>query len=250
MVCIGLDPVLGKLPEEFKAKEKPFFECNKSIIDETHDLACSYKPNSAFYEALGDDGIRQLKETCDYIKQNHPEIPIILDAKRGDIGNTNEGYIKFAFDYLQVDAITLQPYMGQQSLQPFLDQTDKGCVILCRTSNERSGEFQALEINGKKLYQTVAKAVAEKWNKNGNCLLVVGATFPEELKDVRQIVGDEMTFLVPGIGAQGGDVEATIKAGLNKQGKGLIINSSRSIIYAENPRQEAENLKNQINRYR
>ena len=250
LVCVGLDPVLEKLPEEFKTKEKPFFEFNKYVIDATHDLVCAYKPNSAFYEALGDDGVRQLKDICDYINQKYPEIPIIFDAKRGDIGSTNNGYVEFAFEYLQADAITLHPYMGQKSLQPFLDQADKGCVILCQTSNEGADEFQSLETGGDKLYKTVAKAVAEKWNKNGNCLLVTGATYPEELKEIREIIGDEMIFLVPGIGAQGGDLEATLKAGLNKQGKGLIINSSRAIIYSENPRQETENLRNQINKSR
>lgn len=250
LVCIGLDPVLEKIPEEFKAKDKPFFEFNKSIIDATHGSVCAYKPNSAFYESLGAEGIDQLKETCDYIKQNYPEIPIILDAKRGDIGNTNNGYIGFAFDYLGCDAITLHPYMGRDSLQPFLDHSDKGCIILCQTSNEGAGEFQSLEVAGEELYKTVAKAVADKWNSNGNCLLVVGATHPEELKEVREITGGEMTFLVPGIGAQGGDIETTLKAGLNSSGNGLIINSSRAIIYAENPRQEAEKLKNQINSYR
>lgn len=250
LVCVGLDPVLEKLPEEFKNKQKPFLEFNKAIIDTTHDLVCVYKPNSAFYEALGAEGILQLKETCDYIKQNYPDIPIILDAKRGDIGNTNNGYVNFAFDYLGCDAITLHPYMGHDSLQPFLDRSDKGCIILCQTSNEGAGEFQYLETSGEKLYKTVAKAVSEKWNKNGNCLLVVGATYPDELKGIREIVGDDMILLVPGIGAQGGDVEATLKAGLNSNGKGLIINSSRAIIYAENPRQETEKLKSQINRYR
>lgn len=250
LVCVGLDPVLEKLPKEFKNQEKPLFEFNKYIIDATHDLVCAYKPNSAFYEALGTDGIQQLKDTCDYIKSNHPEIPIILDAKRGDIGSTNQGYISFAFDYLQADAITLAPYMGQQSLQPFLDRSDKGCIILCQTSNDGASEFQALEVSGEKLYKTVARAVSEKWNKNGNCMLVTGATYSEELKEIRAITGDGMVFLVPGIGAQGGDVEATLKAGLNSKGRGLIINSSRAIIYSENPKQETENLKTQINQYR
>ncbi len=250
LVCVGLDPVLEKLPDKFKSAEKPFLKFNKFIVDSTHDLVCAYKPNSAFYEALGADGIIQLKETCDYIKENYSEIPVILDAKRGDIGSTNNGYIAFAFDYLGSDAITLQPYMGQESLQPFLDRSDKGCIILCQTSNEGAGEFQSLEAGGKKLYEIVAKAVSEKWNKNRNCLLVIGATYPEALKSIRQIVGDEMTFLVPGIGAQDGDLEATLKAGLSSDGKGLIINSSRGIIYSENPRQSATDLKNQIHSYR
>lgn len=250
LVCVGLDPVMEKLSEEFKTKEKPFFEFNKSVIDATHDLVCAYKPNAAFYEALGADGIQQLKDTCNYIKQNYPEIPIIFDAKRGDIGSTNNGYLAFAFSYLQADAITLNPYMGEKSLEPFLARAEKGCVILCQTSNEGADEFQSLEAGGKKLYKAIAKAVAEKWNKNGNCLLVTGATYPEELKEIREIAGDEMIFLVPGIGAQGGDVEVTLKAGLNSHKRGLIINSSRAIIYAKNPRQETESLRNQINQSR
>ena len=250
LLCIGLDPVLQKLPEKFKSLENPFFEFNKFIIDATHNLVCAYKPNSAFYEALGAEGIAQLKQTCDYIKQKYPEIPIILDAKRGDIGSTNDGYVGFAYGYLKADAITLHPYMGEKSLEPFLARTDKGCIILCQTSNDGAGEFQSIESEGEKLYQKVAKAVAGKWNKNGNCLLVVGATYPEELKQVRQIIGDEMTLLIPGIGAQGGDIESTLKAGLNSSGKGLIINSSRGIIYSENPQQAAENLQSQINQNR
>lgn len=250
LLCVGLDPVLDKLPEKFKSSENAFFEFNKAIIDATHDLICAYKPNSAFYEALGAEGIGQLKDTCNYIKKNYPEIPVILDAKRGDIGSTNDGYVEFAYDYLKTDAITLHPYMGEKSLEPFLAKADKGCIVLCQTSNEGAEEFQSIESDGEKLYQKVAKAVAGKWNKNGNCLLVVGATYPTELKQVREIVGDEMTFLIPGIGAQGGDLEATLRAGLNGGGKGLIINSSRGIIYSDDPRQAAEKLQSQINQYR
>lgn len=250
LVCVGLDPDLDKIPDEFKAKEKPLYEFCKYIIDETNGSVCAYKPNSAFFEALGADGIQELKDTCDYIKENYPNIPIILDAKRGDIGNTNLGYTKFTFDYLGCDAITLSPYMGEKSLEPFLDRVDKGCIVLCQTSNEGAGEFQSLQTNGEELYKVVARAVADKWNKNGNCLLVTGATYSEELKEIRQITGDEMTFLVPGIGQQGGDLEATLKAGLNSQGKGLIISSSRGIIYNDNPAQAVEKLKNQINEFR
>jgi orotidine-5'-phosphate decarboxylase len=250
LLCVGLDPDLDKIPEEFKTKEKPLFEFCKYIIHETHDSVCAYKPNSAFFEAFGADGIKQLKDTCDYIKKNFPNIPIILDAKRGDIGNTNLGYTKFAFDYLGCDAITLSPYMGEKSLEPFLDRTDKGCIILCQTSNDGAAEFQSLQANGEELYKAVARAVAEKWNKNGNCLLVTGATYPEELKDIRQITGEDMVFLVPGIGAQGGDLEAILKAGLNGEGKGLVINSSRGIIYSDSPSKAAKELKNQINQSR
>lgn len=256
LVCIGLDSDFDKLPESIKSKDNPQFEFNKAIIDATHDLVCAYKPNSAFYEALGDRGVKNLKLTCDYLTNTYPEIPIILDAKRGDIGNTNEGYIKFAFDYLNADAITLHPYLGKEAIQPFLKRADKRCIILCRTSNSGSGEFQDLLVDGEPLYKKVAKQVAKEWNTNGNCMLVVGATYPEELAQVRQIVGD-MTLLVPGIGAQGGDVEKTVKAGLNSQKTGMIINSSRGIIFASNgkdfaekAREEAIKLKEEINKYR
>src|SRR5260221_14528163 len=243
LLCVGLDPV------EEKLSGQSFFEFNKSIIDVTHDLVCAYKPNSAFYEALGDRGVKELKMTCDYLRENHPEIPIIIDAKRADIGNTNEGYAKYIFDYLQADGVTLQPYLGGEAIKPFLDREEKGIIILCRTSNPGAGEFQDLQINGEPLYMRVAKNVVEKWNTNNNCLLVVGATYPEELAEVRKIAGD-MTFLVPGIGAQGGEVETTVRAGLNSKKKGMIINSSRGIIFADNPREEATKLKDEINKYR
>lgn len=233
LLCVGLD--YGE------------FAFNKNIIDLTHDLVCAYKPNSAFFESKGAAGIEELKKTCDYIKQNFPEIVIILDAKRADIGNTNNGYVDFAFEYLGVDAITLHPYLGKEALEPFLKREDKGIIILCRTSNPGAGEFQDLMVDGKPLYQKVAQQVLS-WNINSNCLLVVGATYPEELGEVRKITGD-MTFLVPGIGAQGGDLEKTMKMGLNSQKKGLIINSSRGIIFAENPREEAMKLRDQINSY-
>ena len=233
LLCVGLD------------SNFPQFAFNKHIIDLTHDLVCAYKPNSAFYEARGADGVAELKMTCDYIREHHPDIVIILDAKRGDIGSTNEGYVQFVYQYLQADAVTLHPYLGREALQPFLDQKEKGCIILCRTSNSGAGEFQDLG----NLYKTVAKSVVTSWNTNGNCMLVVGATYPKELAEIRKIVGD-MTLLVPGIGAQGGDVEKTVKAGLNAQGKGMMINSSRGIIFSKDPRQEAEKLRDEINRYR
>lgn len=250
LLCVGLDPVLDKLPEQFRNTAEPFFEFGKSIADATHEAVCAYKPNSAFYEALGAEGIKQLKKTCDYIRSNYPDIPIILDAKRGDIGLTNEGYAASAFDYLGCDAITLSPYMGQKSLEPFLARKDKGCIILCQTSNEGADEFQSLESGGKKLYRVVAEAVVNDWNKNGNCLLVTGATYAEELKDIRQIAGDNMVFLVPGMGIQGGEIEPTLRAGINSKGRGLIINSSRAIIYSDDPKKSAEELKKQINQHR
>jgi orotidine-5'-phosphate decarboxylase len=256
LVCVGLDSDILKIPTFLKTKKFPQFEFNKTIINATSDLVSAYKPNTAFYESRGADGITELKMTCDYLHQTYPDIPIILDAKRADIGNTNYGYVTFAFDYLGVDAISLHPYLGREALQPFLDRKDKGCIILCRTSNPGAGEFQDLMINGEPLYQIIAKQVVGKWNQNNNCLLVVGATYPEELKNIRKIVGD-MTLLVPGIGAQGGDLAATLKAGLNSQKAGLIINSSRGIIFASNgkdfadsARTETEKLLTSINGYR
>lgn len=256
LLCVGLDPDLDKLPKHLLNLDDPIFEFNKAIIDATHDLVCAYKPNSAFYEELGSDGIDQLKQTCDYIYTTYPQIPIILDAKRADIGSTNKGYVKFTFEYLNVDAVTLHPYLGSEALAPFLERQDKGCIILCRTSNPGAGEFQDIVLNNEPLYIHVAKKVVSAWNKNNNCMLVVGATYPEELKKVRDLAGD-MTFLVPGIGAQGGDIEKTVKAGLNSHKKGMIINSSRGIIFASNgtdfaekARQEAQQLQNEINRYR
>ena len=235
LVCVGLD--------------KSDFKFNKAIIDSTCDLVCAYKPNSAFYEAYGVEGIGQLKKTCDYLQKKYPEIPIILDAKRADIGSTNEGYVKYAFDWLGADAITLQPYLGSEAIEPFLDRRDKGCIILCRTSNPGAGEFQDLKAGNKPIYIIVAENVVTKWNVNNNCLLVVGATYPKEMKAIRKIAGD-MTFLVPGIGAQGGDVKKTVMAGLNSKKAGMIINSSRGIIFAKNPREETIKLRDEINKYR
>lgn len=257
LLCVGLDPDMAKLPAHLKSGNSPCLEFNKAIIDATADLVCAYKPNSAFYEARGTDGIEELKQTCAYIKEKYPEIPIILDFKRGDIGNTNNHYAAFAFDYLGVDAVTIQPYQGREAVQSYLDYKDKGVIVLCRTSNSGAAEFQDLEVNGRKLFLQVADNVAREWNANKNCLLVVGATYPQEMAEIRQLVGDDMVFLVPGLGAQGGDAEATIKAGVNKAGKGLIINSSRDILYqstgedfAETARRRATEVKNDINKFR
>lgn len=226
-VCIGLD--------------KGEFEFDKSIIDQTFDLVLAYKPQSAFYEATNP---QDLKKTVDYIKQKDPSLPIILDAKRGDIGNTNEAYVKAIFDDLGVDAVTVHPYLGKESLEPFLKRTDKGIIVLVRTSNPGAGEFQDLTVDGKPFYQVVARHVKE-WNINNNCAVVVGATYPQELKIVREIVGD-MPILVPGIGAQGGDLQAVIDHGLNSQKQGLIISASRSIIFSHDPREATLKMNNDI----
>lgn len=256
LVCVGLDSDIGKLPIQFKNDPTPQFSFNKAIINATADLVCAFKPNSAFYEARGARGIEELKMTCDYIHETYPEIFIIIDAKRADIGNTNNGYAEFIFDYLGADAVTLHPYLGREAIEPFLQRRDKAAIILCRTSNPGGGEFQDLIVNGEPLYAAVAKKVTSGWNTNNNCLLVVGATYPKELETVRAIA-PEMTFLVPGIGAQGGDVEKTVRAGLNAQKTGLIINSSRGIIFAshgpdfaERARLETAALRQAINLYR
>jgi orotidine-5'-phosphate decarboxylase len=200
--------------------------------------------------------MKELKMTFDYIHNTHPEIVTILDAKRADIGSTNEGYVRYIFDYLEADAVTLHPYLGREALSPFLKREDKGCIILCRTSNPGSGELQDLLVSNEPLYMRVARLVSEKWNSNNNCLLVVGATYPDEMKKVRSFVGS-MPFLVPGVGVQGGDVEKTVLAGLDKNKKGMIISSSRGIIFASKKEdfaqkagKEAKKLKEEINLYR
>lgn len=257
LVCVGLDPDLKKIPKFLLKKPDPIFTFNKAIIDNTHDLTSAYKPNIAFYESQGEKGLRSLKKTTDYLHKKYPQIPIILDAKRGDIGHTNLAYIGLIFKYLDVDAVTLHPYLGKQSLLPFLSLKDRFFFILCRTSNPGAGEFQDLKVKEKKLYQLLAKKVAQNWNSNNNCGLVVGATYPKELKIVRKIVGNDMIFLVPGIGKQGGDVKKTIRAGKNNLGAGMIVNSTRGIIFAsqgkdfaQKAREKTAELKNLINKYR
>lgn len=256
LVCVGLDSDLSKLPHHLTGSDSRL-EFNKAIIDATKDLVCAYKPNSAFYEATGAEGMTELRQTCAYIQEVAPDVPIILDAKRADIGNTNLGYIEYAFEYLAVDAITVHPYMGGESLGPFLAQADKGIIILCRTSNPGAGEFQDLIIDNKKLYQIVAEKVRDEWNGNNNCALVTGGTYPEEIAEIRELVGEDMLLLVPGIGAQGGDIERTVKAGCNSKGEGIIVNSARGIIYAssgedfaEAARTETQKLRDTINQYR
>lgn len=261
LVCVGLDSELGKLPDKFKRMENPQFEFNKWIIDQTEEFVSCYKPNIAFYEARGDQGIKELKMTMEYLQSNFADMFTICDAKRGDIGNTNSGYIDSIFDWLGVDAMTLQPYPGKEALKPFLDRADKGCIIWCRTSNPGAGEFQDLLFSSplplgegrgeglKPLWQIVAEHVRDDWNYNHNCLLVVGATYPAEMKTLRQLMG-KTCFLVPGVGAQGGDVKATVEAGLNDEGRGLIISSSRGIIFSDDPAAEAKKLRDEINHYR
>lgn len=264
-VCVGLDSELGKIPE---SAHRSGNECdinvantivafNKAIVESTKDIVCVYKPNVAFYEAHGVEGIAALQRTIMDIHAIAPDVPVILDAKRADIGNTNAGYVSAAFDFLRADAITVHPYLGGEALQPFLARADKGIFVLCRTSNPGAGEFQDIRDDGDctPLFMRVAKAVL-KWNKNGNCALVVGATYPDELCEVRGIVGD-MPILIPGIGAQGGDVKKTVTAGKDSRAWGIIVNSSRGIIFAskgadfaEAARRKTKKLRDLINQYR
>ncbi len=247
LLCVGLDPDLDKIPEKFKSEQDPIFSFNKYIVDQTADLVCVFKPNIAFYAAYGLPGIEQLKKTIDYVHSK--DLPLLLDAKRGDIGSTAQAYVKEVFDELNVDAVTVNPYLGFDALEPFLERKDKGIVILCRTSNPGASDFQDLKVGDEALYLKVAEKVVEWDKKYGNCLMVVGATWPEQLKQIRELAPD-MFFLIPGIGAQGGDLENTLKNGLNNKKSGLIISSSRGILYAENPKEEAKKIKEEINSYR
>lgn len=230
LLCVGLDPDIAKMPAELQGKSDAIFRFCKSMIDATASLACAYKPQIAYFAALAAED--QLQAICDYIKSTYPQIPLVLDAKRGDIGATAEQYAREAFERYRADAVTVNPYMGFDSVAPYLEWKDRGAIVLCRTSNPGGSDLQFLKVDGVPLYQHVARLVAEKWNQNGQCGLVVGATFPQELAEVRKIVGD-MPLLVPGIGAQGGDIEATVKAGQTATGAGMMVNSSRAIIYAK-----------------
>ncbi len=266
-VCVGLDPDFSRIPAAVKAQcDQPgatrsfearvVLEFCSSIVAATRDLVCAFKPNAAFFEALGPDGSWALGRLIERIHDIAPDVPVIYDAKRGDIGSTNLGYVEEAFGRLKADAVTLHPYLGEDALKPFLDRADKGCIILCRTSNPGGGEFQDLVVDGRPLFQVVAERVATGWNRNRNCSLVVGATYPRELAEVREIVGD-MPILIPGIGAQGGDLAKTVAAGQDAKGRGMIVSSSRDIIYASSgedfdaaARRETQKLHDAINHYR
>jgi len=244
LVCVGLDSDIKRLSPSYWAGDQPQFRFNQSIIEKTHEYAAAYKINMAFYEARGEEGWRDARLTVTYLRENHPDILVICDAKRGDIGSTSEAYARAIFDELGFDAVTLAPYLGREALMPFISRGDKGCIILCRTSNPGAGEFQDLIVEGKPLYLHVAERVSREWQ--GNCMLVVGATYPDDMRQIRAVVGD-MTFLVPGVGEQGGDVETTIRAGLNRHRKGVIINSSRGIIFSDDPAAAARDLRDTIN---
>ena len=233
LLCVGLDPDPAKFPAHLQGKPDAIFEFCKSIVDATADLVCCFKPQIAYFAARRAED--QLEALIEHIHGAYPAIPVVLDAKRGDIGSTAEQYAIEAFERFKADAITVNPYMGRDSVDPYLAYPDKGVILLCRTSNPGGSDLQFLEVDAPKgrmkLYEHVARTVAEDWNTSGNCGLVVGATFPAEVARVRELTGD-MPLLVPGIGAQGGDVAATLAAGRTANGAGLMINSSRAILYA------------------
>jgi len=228
-LCIGLDVDLAKIPAHLLSEEYPIFEFNKQIIDATHELAIAYKPNIAFYEAYGIKGWLALEKTIKHINDNYPEIFTIADAKRGDIGNTSTRYAKAFFEDLNFDAITVAPYMGKDSVEPFLAFENKNTILLTLTSNEGGMDFQTLKTPENELYKSVLKT-SLTWKNADNLMFVVGATRPEYFKEIREIVPNHF-LLVPGIGAQGGNLQGVCKFGLTKD-CGLLVNSSRSIIYA------------------
>ncbi|HEY2464614.1 MAG TPA: orotidine-5'-phosphate decarboxylase [Steroidobacteraceae bacterium] len=229
LVCVGLDPDPTKIPLDLGEDAARLHAFDRRIIDATYDIVAAYKPQIAFYSALGAEN--QLSQTIRYIRERAPNALVILDAKRGDIGNTAEAYAREAFDRYAADAVTVNPYMGEDSVRPFLARKDRGALILCRTSNPGGKDFQNLILDGLPLYRHVARRAAGPWNEFGNVMLVVGATVPEEMAELRA-AHPNITFLVPGIGAQSGDLKAVLAAGLDAQGMGLLISASRSIIYA------------------
>lgn len=229
LLCVGLDPDPARFPAQLAGRPDAIFEFCKQIVDATADLVCAFKPQIAYFAAQRAED--QLEALIAHIHATHPGIPVILDAKRGDIGSTAEQYAIEAFDRYRADAVTVNPYMGRDSIEPYLAWNDRGIILLCRTSNPGGSDLQFLDVGGERLFERVARLAAGEWNGNGQLALVVGATFPAEIARVRELTGD-MPLLVPGIGAQGGDIEATVKAGRDSRGRGLMINSSRAILYA------------------
>lgn len=256
LLCIGLDVDFSKIPNHLKKEKDPIFSFNKNVIDNTFDLVCCYKPNIAFYEAYGMEGLKSLKKTMEYLKSEYPHIPILIDAKRADIGNTARMYAKALYEYWDADATTVYPYLGLDAILPFLDYKDKCTVLLIKTSNPDSKIFQDLKIekNKKPFYLILAEEIA-KWNYS-NIGLFVGATYPQELGNIRGLFPNS-PILTAGIGAQGATTENAVKEGVDSKGGNLICNNSREIIYAskekdfaKKTREKAKGLKDTINKYR
>lgn len=256
LLQVGLDPDPKRFPRELQGKPDAIFQFCRGIVDATAPYACSFKPQIAYFAAHRAE--EQLEALCAHIRAMHPHLPIVLDAKRGDIGTTAEHYAREAYERYGAHAMTVNPYMGLDSVEPYLGWKDRGVIVLCRTSNPGGSDLQFLKLDsGEPLYLHVAGMVADKWNADGQCGLVVGATYPNELAAVRQRIGEAMPLLVPGIGAQGGDITATVNAGRNTAGTGMMVNASRAILYAsggddwrEAAAQAARDLRDAINAVR
>ena len=253
LVCVGIDPELSRLPEHLLDHKEAYLDFGIGIVDACAPYVSAFKPQAAHFAAVGAED--QLAKLISYIQKSYPELPVILDAKRGDIGSTAALYAKEAFERYGADAVTVNPYLGHDSLAPYFEYSDQGVIVLCRTSNPGGNWIQGVRVGGEPLYLTVAQQVRE-WDLKDQCMLVTGATYPDELGQVRKTVGN-MPLLVPGVGAQGGDVEAVLKAGVDSSGQGLCISSSRGILYAGSGRDFAEKageaamkLRDEINRYR
>jgi orotidine-5'-phosphate decarboxylase len=253
LLCVGLDPDPARFPKSLRTSDSPSFEFCKAIVDATADLVCAFKPQIAYFASAGAES--ELQRLIDYIRQAHPAVPVILDAKRGDMASTAQHYAREVFERYNAHAVTLSPYLGFDSIEPYLSYRDRGAFLLCRTSNAGGDDLQMLRVDGELLYQRVAR-LAKAWNRNGQLGLVVGATYPNELARVRELV-DDMPLLVPGIGAQGGDVQAAVTAGQTAEGAGLVISSSRAILYASQgddfadaAQRAARSTRDEINRHR
>jgi orotidine-5'-phosphate decarboxylase len=254
--CVGLDSEFSRIPKSAwvgVSVVDTVVGFNRAIVEATRDIVCAYSLNTAFYEVHGgEEGMLALQRTITHIHALAPDVPVIVDAKRGDVGNINKGYASAAFDILHADAITVHPYLGIQALKPFLARAEKGVIVLCRTSNPGAGEFQDLLVDGEPLYRFVARRVANEWNKAGNCGLVVGATHPSELYGIREIVGDVLIF-IPDVDARSGDVQISVSAGKDSRGQGIIVHCAHDIIFAskgadfaEAARREAKKLRDLI----
>lgn len=246
LLCVGLDPDFEKLPQKYRGHADAQRRFGEWIVDETAEYAAAIKLNAAFYEARGAEGFAEMGRMVEYVRARYPGLVTICDAKRADIGNTNKGYVEAIFDRMGFDAVTLHPYLGREALEPFLSRRDKMCIVLCRTSNSGAGEFQDLLVDGKPLWLTVAERVSSAWDVDGNCALVVGATYPEEMRRIRK-AAPRATMLVPGVGAQGGDVQDAVRAGLDAHGAGMLLSASRSILFSEGPGAAAQTLRDEIN---
>jgi orotidine-5'-phosphate decarboxylase len=254
LLCVGLDPDPARFPAHLCGRADAIYDFCRAIVDATADLACAFKPQVAYFASMRAE--EQLERLIAHVRARHPEVPVILDSKRGDIGSTAEHYAREAYERYAAHAVTLSPYMGFDSIEPFLAYPDRGAFLLCRTSNAGGNDLQMLDVGGERVFERVARLAASTWNRNGQLGLVVGATFPGELARVRSLVGD-LPLLVPGIGAQGGDVEASVQAGQTTHGVGMVVNSSRAILYAgkdedfaDRARAVALATRDEINRYR